>query len=144
MGRLFSKGTYHAEWGIGPEAKTWKSKSLDAVVRVVCETCNNGWMSDLDAEASATMSNMIRYGSAVSLLPIGIASIAMFAYKAAVVVNCAERGGRPILSPSRTETVLRGRPHPSQRHPSLAFDDPHQAPSWTLHGALRENQYGPL
>ena len=103
MGRLFSsyQGTYHVEWGVGPEAKKWKSKSIDAVARVVCETCNNGWMSDLDAQASATMSNMIRHGSAVSLLPIGIASIAMFAYKAAVVVNCAgnELGG-PFFPPA--------------------------------------------
>lgn len=93
MGRLFSSytGTYQVEWGVGSDAKKWKSKSIDAVARVVCESCNNGWMSDVDAEASATMSNMIRHGSGLSLLPIGIASIAMFAYKAAVVVDCGRR-----------------------------------------------------
>jgi hypothetical protein len=55
---------------------------------VVCESCNNGWMSDIDAEASATMANMIRYCSGVSLLPLGIATIATFAFKTAVVVDC--------------------------------------------------------
>ena len=110
MGRLFSSytGRYHVQWGVGPEAKTWKSKSIDAVARVVCERCNNGWMSDVDAEASATMSNMIRYGSAVSLLPVGIASIATFAYKAAVVVDCAGGGGGPFFPPAERKRFSAG------------------------------------
>jgi hypothetical protein len=45
-------------------------------------------MSDLDSQASMTIANMIRYGSAVSMLPPGIATVAAFTFKTAVVVDC--------------------------------------------------------
>jgi hypothetical protein len=117
MGRLFSEqvisfskysAPYNVEWETGPASKTWKSKSIDAVANVVCEVCNNGWMSDLDFEASATMSNMIRYGSAVSLLPLGVASIARFAYKAAVIVDCGKSTGIPFFSPAERKRFSEG------------------------------------
>jgi len=92
IGRLFDDQeiNFYAIGGVTPEDTAhWKSRSIDAKASVVCEQCNNGWMSDLDAEASITMSNMIRYGSGVSLLPLGIATVAAFAFKTAVVVDLA-------------------------------------------------------
>ena len=93
IGRLFDDQEiifYTIERGVKPEDTAhWKSRSIDAKASVVCEQCNNGWMSDLDAEASITMSNMIRYGWGVSLLPLGIAIVAAFAFKTAVVVDRA-------------------------------------------------------
>jgi hypothetical protein len=118
IGRLFSEqvisfskysAPYNVEWGTGLATKTWKSKSIDAVANVVCEICNNGWMSDLDAEAAATMSNIIRYGSAVSLLPLGISSIARFSYKTAVVADCAKSTGIPFFSPAERKRFSEGK-----------------------------------
>jgi hypothetical protein len=116
MGRLFDgqsfsnyAGPYHVEWGFGPDAKNWTSKSIDSVAKAVCDTCNNGWMSDIDDDASKTMSNMIRHGSAISLLPLGIASIARFAFKAAVVVDCAKHPTTPFFSPTERKRFSEGR-----------------------------------
>jgi hypothetical protein len=61
----------------------------------------------LDAEASITMANMIRHGSAVSLLPIGIASITAFAFKTAVVVDYAQRH-QPFFSPTERKRFAEG------------------------------------
>jgi hypothetical protein len=111
MGRLFlpHKGTYQVEWGTALKAKQWKSKYIDAVAKVVCKSCNEGWMSEIDAQASLTMSNMILHGAAVSLLPIGIASIAMFAYKAAVVIDYARRDpAGPFFPPAERKRFSEG------------------------------------
>jgi hypothetical protein len=44
--------------------------SLDLTAKVVCEQCNNGWMNDLENnEAKPALTDMIRYGNPVSLLP---------------------------------------------------------------------------
>jgi len=111
MGRLFSpyEGTYKVEWGTLLNERQWKSKSIDAVAKVVCKACNEGWMHDIDVEASATMSNMILHGSAVSLLPIGITSIARFAYKAAVVIDHARRDpSGPFFPPAERKRFSEG------------------------------------
>lgn len=111
IGRLFLpyKGTYQVEWGSVSNAKRWKSKSIDAVAKVVCKPCNEGWMSDVDTQASLTMSNMILHGSAVSLLPIGITSIAMFAYKTAVVIDYARRDpAGPFFPPAERKRFSGG------------------------------------
>jgi hypothetical protein len=110
MGRLYSgyKGTYRVNWGLGSNAKAWKSKTIDAVAKVVCEPCNNGWMSDIDDAASYTMAQMIMYGSRVSLLPLGIESIARFAYKSAVVVDCAN-AQHPFFSAAERKRFSEGK-----------------------------------
>jgi hypothetical protein len=67
---------------------TWKTIGLQQTAGIACRTCNNGWMSDLESnEAKPAMADMIRYGGAVSLLPRGIASIAAWAFKMAVIAN---------------------------------------------------------
>ena len=60
--------------------KSWKSRSVDLKAHVVCEPCNNTWMSDVEAEAGKTMGNMITDAASVSLLPLGIKSIATFLF----------------------------------------------------------------
>jgi len=80
---LDSKGVYHNS----------ASRSLDLKAHIVCEPCNNGWMSDIESEAKPIMRNMILRASWVSLLPLGIATIATFLFKAAVVADCNRPSG---------------------------------------------------
>jgi hypothetical protein len=69
-------------------AEPWKSIGIQQIGKVVCQNCNNGWMSDLEANhAKPAMADMIRYGGAVSLLPKGIASISAWALKMSVIAN---------------------------------------------------------
>lgn len=32
----------------GRVVRTWRSRDIDMTAKVVCEGCNNGWMSDLE------------------------------------------------------------------------------------------------
>jgi hypothetical protein len=66
----------------------WKTEGINQTAKIVCAACNNGWMSDLENnEAKPTMSDMIRYGGYVSILPRGVASIAAFGFKMMVIAN---------------------------------------------------------
>jgi hypothetical protein len=66
----------------------WQTIGINQTARIVCESCNNHWMSDLETEeAKPAMSDMIRYGGAVSLLSRGMASITAWAFKMTVIAN---------------------------------------------------------
>jgi hypothetical protein len=69
-------------------SKPWTTIGIQQTAGVACRVCNNGWMSDLETnEAKPTLTDMIRHGGAVSLLPRGIASISAWAFKMTVVAN---------------------------------------------------------
>jgi hypothetical protein len=78
--------------------KQWQAPELNVTTKVVCDRCNNEWMSDLEVEAKATLGNMMLYGSPISLLPIGIASIAAFAFKGAVIATLMHPNRGPFHS----------------------------------------------
>lgn len=81
--------------------KEWTTIGVDYAAKAVCAHCNNGWMSDLECnEAKPILSDMIRYGGAVSLLPRGIASIAAFAFKMTVIATCTGYQHQPYFSES--------------------------------------------
>lgn len=65
----------------------WKKPRLNEKTNVVCQACNNTWMSDIESHAQKTLSWIIRDAAPVSLLSRGIASFATFAFKCAVVAN---------------------------------------------------------
>lgn len=67
--------------------KTWKQKQLDQSARVVCGDCNNGWMSELEAEVKTGFRDVIIYGSALSLLPSALTLLAAFSFKCAVIAD---------------------------------------------------------
>jgi len=83
------------------EIKHWRSPTLDQTTNVVCKPCNEGWMSDIESAARATLSNIILHGAPVTLLPRGIVSLATFAFKCAVVANqmSPSPDGKPFFSP---------------------------------------------
>lgn len=79
---LDSKGVYHNS----------SSRSLNLKAHVVCQSCNNNWMSRIEHEVKPIMRNMIIRASGVTLMPAGTASIAAFLFKSAIVADC----DRPI------------------------------------------------
>jgi hypothetical protein len=78
--------------------KTWRTLKLDEKSKVVCQNCNNGWMSDLEARAKTAFSEMIRDGSGICLLSRGIALLAAFAFKCAVISDLSDPRGSPFFS----------------------------------------------
>lgn len=73
-----------ARTGASPHLYT--SDSIELAVRVVCEECNNGWMSALENRAAGTLSRMIR-GQSTPLDPPAQLAVAAWAVKTAMVME---------------------------------------------------------
>ena len=86
----------------------WTSPGLDWTARVVCEPCNNTWMSDIEStHAMPVMTPLIKGDSA---LPIGSSeahSLALFAFKTAVVLDHANRRDKTPFFSSRIRYSFR-------------------------------------
>lgn len=65
----------------------WEQGTFDVEARIVCATCNNGWMSDLEAACGPLLVNPILYGSTVSLDAVQQRLVALWAIKTAVVLE---------------------------------------------------------
>jgi len=77
-----------------------KAKSLDQKARVVCERCNNTWMNDIETEHSQPVMTPLILGQQVGI-PIkqsDARSIAIFAFKTAVVLDHCRREREPFFS----------------------------------------------
>jgi hypothetical protein len=89
-------------------AKSWQKAMLDPKARVVCQHCNSGWMSDLETQiAKPTMENLILYGSPISLLRLGVASIVAFAFKGAAIADAMHTGHAPFYSVTQRRNFAR-------------------------------------
>jgi hypothetical protein len=77
----------------------WSSDKLDWKARVVCETCNNTWMSVVESRAKSAMSNFIR-GKTGLISQSGADSTALFAFKSAVIFDHIRRNREPFFSRS--------------------------------------------
>lgn len=76
----------------------WRRPSLGEKTKVVCKTCNNTWMSNLENESKAAFAGMIRDGTEISVLSRGASLLAAFAFKCAVVADHAEPHEGPFFS----------------------------------------------
>jgi hypothetical protein len=47
-------------WSSGDGHQSWKQQMLSATVRMFCEPCNTGWMSDIEAEAKYIVGPMVQ------------------------------------------------------------------------------------
>jgi hypothetical protein len=64
----------------------WEKRVLDVTAPVVCQQCNNGWMSDFEEkQAKPAITDLILADKLVKLSPERLKSIAYFAFKTAVV-----------------------------------------------------------
>lgn len=75
------------------QVNEWSSTKLDWKARVVCETCNNTWMSEIENKhAKPTMSPLIDGGIGIPISHASAQSLSLFAFKTAVVLDCSQRG----------------------------------------------------
>ena len=105
VNKLLEGKTHHYsifQRSYGTRPTTWNDKRLNLRANVVCQKCNSGWMSDIDSEAKAALKGIILNDSPVSILPLGIASIAAFAMKCGFVADYLTRHRRPFFdAPTR-------------------------------------------
>lgn len=93
-GRKDFKSTDH----LGNE-RSWTAPGLDIKAKVVCEACNTGWMSEIeDKHAKPTMSPLMRGEINAMFGKEQARSLALFAFKSAVVVDYAQRHRDPFFS----------------------------------------------
>lgn len=78
----------------------YPSRSLAATKDVVCDDCNNGWMSVVTSEAKSTLEGFIRHERSATLLELGVLTVAAFAVMKSIVLDCsAERDRKRLFSP---------------------------------------------
>src|SRR5713226_119049 len=75
------------------------SRRLDWTARVVCQPCNNTWMSEIESNAKSAMSNFIR-GMTGPISQSSADSIALFAFKSAVNFDHVRRDRKPFFTRS--------------------------------------------
>ena len=72
--------------------QTWSSTQLDWKAKVVCEPCNNGWMSNIESQhALPAMTDLIAGKLDIPIAQSRADSIALFAFKTAVIVEHLKR-----------------------------------------------------
>lgn len=103
IGKLFvdyrGRYSFRTQMGGNP-IRRWSSRFIDAKAKVVCETCNNEWMSRLDEETKYLMQGIIRDGTPMCFLPEGAKLFSAFAFKTAVVIDHIRPSrGRPFFAP---------------------------------------------
>jgi hypothetical protein len=83
----------------GRNSKTFSQKSIDYTAKVVCEQCNNGWMSDIESlHAKPSLTPLVTGKFDIPITPAIARSIAIFAFKTAVVIDCSNRRAGPFFS----------------------------------------------
>ena len=90
MNSLFPPGeiTFQKVTLDGSVLNRWKAPELNLKANVVCEPCNNGWMSDIEAQyAAPAMSDLILGKRVGEITAKRVRGIALFAFKTAVVTN---------------------------------------------------------
>lgn len=83
----------------GPLIAEWKANEINLKANVVCEPCNNRWMSDVENDhAKPTLRDMVLSSNPVSLLPLGVKSIANYCFLKAVIADRMNTKRQPFFS----------------------------------------------
>ncbi|MGE0406488.1 MAG: hypothetical protein AB7O65_09320 [Candidatus Korobacteraceae bacterium] len=95
----------------GKVTGAWIAPELNRTAKVVCEQCNNGWMNDIENfHAKPSMSDLAKWVGDVPISQSRANSIALFAFKSAVVIDHICRNRPPFFDRSirhRFRTHLR-------------------------------------
>jgi hypothetical protein len=90
------KGKFTDRYG---QASDWESQRLDWTAKVVCESCNNTWMSDIEEfHAKPTMTPLIQGKINMPIRRSQAHSLALFAFKTAVILDHTLRHKDPFFS----------------------------------------------
>jgi hypothetical protein len=100
IGRILGKSGYafRQRDSQGNIANQWKSAGLDLTAKAVCESCNNGWMSDLEESTKPILADIIMSGTKPRLDSAQRQIIAQFAFKNAVIADCTAKGRNPFFT----------------------------------------------
>lgn len=93
MDDLFPRRKRFTRYGESGEVlNEWVSDALDHKAKVVCGSCNNGWMSDLEnRHAKIALTDLI-IGNETHIDALRAKAIARFAFKMAVIADHMGRG----------------------------------------------------
>ena len=79
--------------------RTWPSPELNWKTKVVCKSCNNGWMSNLESQhAKPSLSELIRGKKGILIDRSRAKSISLFAFKTAVIFDHLMRDRKPFFN----------------------------------------------
>ena len=85
----------------GEIVSVWNPPDIDLTANVVCKPCNEGWMSNLESRhAKPSMRDLILGDKGITVSESRARSMAIFAFKTAVVVDHMYRRPLPFFSRS--------------------------------------------
>jgi hypothetical protein len=92
---------------------SWKAKSLNQGAHVVCNACNNAWMSEIDQYCGIPLVGpMIKSTEPRVFGPTEIASLAIWGFKTAVIGNHTARDFSGYFSTTERRNFARGKKIP--------------------------------
>jgi hypothetical protein len=86
---------------------SWHGNKLDVKAKVVCERCNNGWMSDLETKTKPIVQDMILECAKTTLQSEQVELIAALSFKNAVVADHAHSNRLPFFTSSERRLFVR-------------------------------------
>jgi hypothetical protein len=96
--------------GASNRNERFKAKTIDWKASVVCEKCNTTWMSDIErVHGKPVLTPFIVGGIGIPITQEMASSIALYAFKTAVVANHADRKLQPFF-PARVRHEFRVNP----------------------------------
>jgi hypothetical protein len=113
----------------------------EITAKVICRSCNNGWLSRIDNAAAQVMRPLIRGQHEVTLDCEGQAAVAAWIYKSALMFDAADHGVHGQLNSLRDGFRTSGQAGPgciiyvgpADRPPSATVGDPPtEVNFWTL------------
>lgn len=100
MGKLFpGKKRFLRKDERGNVISEWTSSDLDWRAKVVCKECNNTWMSDIEnRHAKPALTDLILGRLDLNFSVVRANSLALFAFKTAVIFDHIAKGREPFFS----------------------------------------------
>lgn len=125
--------------GSVPEVIEFSAPPLARTARVVCASCNNGWMSAIETRAANVLTPMLQ-GRAKQLTGDDCASLARWAFKTSYVVDAAGLGSSSQF-PSRERHEFRRRAgEPLEDSAVWLTSWPGTTTAWTQHWGVAASE----
>jgi hypothetical protein len=126
--------------GVAPRVVEFDAPPLAQTARVACGACNNGWMAQLEAEASGVLGPMLQ-GRPCRLETTHLALLARWAFKTAFVIDAASIGSGPHAPRSHRES-MRELGEPPHMSAVWMTTWPGTTTAWTQHWGIAASAGG--